>query len=85
MTPAEMVDALNNILVGVPDDRANEALVAGSAIADELSRSCAGCKHWNDGSDGMRADCVLVVESGPSIIDMPADGSGYCRPGWEAK
>ena len=53
------------------------------AIAAELRKTCATCRHWNDGTeDKMAADCVLVGEGEPNITDMPADGSGFCHR-WE--
>jgi hypothetical protein len=50
------------------------------AIAAELRKSCAGCRHWERSDDGVRCRSPHGV-----VILMPADGSGYCRPGWEAK
>jgi len=54
------------------------------AIAAELRKSCAGCRWW---MEWQRLSGEQVRECGRSYGPerMPFDGSGYCRPGWEAK
>lgn len=56
------------------------------AAAAELAKDCLGCKHfyrfaWTPFSGRDMAVCQLERVR----REVPADGSGYCRPGWSPK
>ena len=61
--------------------RGELSMAESAAIAAELQKSCATCQRW----------IALVVPFGAVVSacqfahDMPSDGSGYCRPGYEPK
>jgi len=86
MTREEMADAIQEwadnhdvVFPPMPEIRA--------AVA-ELRKSCAGCRHWRSVSHADRfRQCVFlgVVVYAKRDQRVPLDGSGYCRPGWEAK
>jgi len=71
MTREEMVEAAW---------RGELSMAESAAIAEELGKSCATCANWR----------IVIVNANPNYCNrgrkyMPDDGSGYCRPGWEAK
>jgi len=55
-------------------------LVVGLEAADaELRKTCAGCRHFSGQAAEHEFDGCLIGNN------SPADGTGYCAHGWEAK
>jgi hypothetical protein len=83
MTRAEMatvVDALKLLLPGGTSPQCD-------AIAAELRKSCATCRHFKNGYTASTGWCQAERKGGVEMysgIPVPADGTGYCH-GWEAK
>jgi len=89
---AEMADRVDRVIATYrtdatitkglyPDEEAQATFAADELepVAAELRKSCAGCRHFSGQAAEHEFDgCAIGNNS-------PADGTGYCSHGWEAK
>jgi len=82
MTREKMVKNLDYLAKFESDEYVLEGI---NAASSELRKSCAGCEHFAAIDLGEDVSTIVGQCDLARHRYTPADGSGYCRPGYEPK